>query len=272
MFISKLNTIRNSLTPAEVKIANYIQNNLSQLKTITSQELAEEIGIAQSTIIRFSKKLGYGSFRELLVDLAAQEKDELISEEIKIKEPNADTIKKICLQVQEIAQITADINDAMTLEKAANLIQRSKSHIIFGIGSSNLFAEYFSNQLIKMGISCYTSTSAHTIYSLIDNAAKDTVIILISETGETKEIVKAAALAKEKGLQIIAMTRGVNNPLHEYADILLKTVTFETETRLNVTTMRCSQLFLIDVLYLLILKSDFKSKNKIISRSNQLID
>ena len=94
MFISKLNTIRNSLTPAEVKIANYIQNNLSQLKTITSQELAEEIGIAQSTIIRFSKKLGYGSFRELLVDLAAQEKDELISEEIKIKEPNADTIKK----------------------------------------------------------------------------------------------------------------------------------------------------------------------------------
>ena len=55
MFISKLNTIRNSLTPAEVKIANYIQNNLSQLKTITSQELAEEIGIAQSTIIRFSK-------------------------------------------------------------------------------------------------------------------------------------------------------------------------------------------------------------------------
>ena len=160
----------------------------------------------------------------------------------------------------------------MTLEKAANLIQRSKSHIIFGIGSSNLFAEYFSNQLIKMGISCYTSTSSHTIYSLIDNAAKDTVVILISETGETKEIVKAAALAKEKGLQIIAMTRGVNNPLHEYADILLKTVTFETKTRLNVTTMRCSQLFLIDVLYLLILKSDFRSKNKIISRSNQLID
>ena len=83
-------------------------------------------------------------------------------------------------------------------------------------------------------------------------------------------MLKAAKLAKQKGLVLIAMTRRIRNSLYEYADIILKTVSFETKTRLNVTTMRCSQLFLIDALYLLIMKSDFEHFNEVIERSEQL--
>ena len=272
MFIAKLNTIRNSLTPTETKIADYMISHLTEIKTITSQQLAVSIGTAQASIIRFSKKLGYNSYRELLAEISSEQVDELIREEIRIDEPISDTVDKICMQVKEIAQITNDINDSKILQDAVNTILNASTHIAFGVGSSNLFAQYFANQLIKLGIQCYTSESAHTIYSLIDNVASNSVLILISESGETREVIKAARLAKEKGIKIISMTKGLQNSLHNYSDILLKTVSFETKTRLNVTTMRCSQLFLVDVVYLLILKQDFENKNKIISRANQLID
>lgn len=272
MFLSKLNTVRTALTPAEIQIADYVRTHIREIKTITSQELAEILGIGQSTIIRFSKKLGYASFREFLADVAAEQSQEMIEAEIDIDEDNAATIKKIVLQSRDIVEITAQCNDASRLGKAAELLKRADYNILFGIGSSNLFAEYLANQLTKMGINCHTSNSSHTVYSLIDNATANAVVFLFSESGETKEVLKAAKLAKEKGLTVIAMTRRIHNSLYEYADIILKTVSFDTKTRLNVTTMRCSQLFLIDALYLLIMKSDFAHYDPIIDRSEMLAD
>lgn len=73
-------------------------------------------------------------------------------------------------------------------------------------------------------------------------------------------------------MPIIAMTRMAKNTLHSYADLILKTVSFETETRLNVTTMRCSQLYLIDALYLNIMKSNFNKFSKMIERAELLSD
>lgn len=271
MFISKLNTIRQNLTPSEMKVADYIVDHLDKMKTVTSQQLAEATGIGQSTIIRFSKKLGYESFRELLSDLSATQSKEIIEEEIEVEEDTESTLKKIAMQYHDITTLTAQYNDSETLMKAAQLLMNSSCNIIFGVGSSNLFAEYMANQLIKMGINCTCSDSAHTIYSLIDHAKSKTVLFLFSETGESFEILKAAALAKQKGISVIAITRRIKNSLYSYADLILKTVSFQTKTRLNVTTMRCSQLFLIDALYLLIMKSDFEKYNQIIERTEQLV-
>lgn len=272
MILSRLNTIRGSLTPAESQIADYIQDHIYQMKTITSKELAESIGIGQSTIIRFSKKLGYHSFREFLADLSAEQADEIIEQEISIQEDDMTTIRKIVLQSQNIVDITSRCNELSTLKKAAELLKNADQTILFGVGSSNLFSEYMANQLIKMGLCCAVSNSSHTIFSLIENAKKKTVVFLISETGESKDVLKAAGLAKEKGLAVIAMTRQTHSSLYNYADIVLKTVSFDTMTRLNVTTMRCSQLFLIDALYLLVMKSDFDHFNQVIARSEELAD
>ncbi|MCI9312619.1 MAG: MurR/RpiR family transcriptional regulator [Erysipelotrichaceae bacterium] len=270
MFLAKLHTVSNSLTRSELQIADYIKNHIQEMKTVTSQELAEALGIGQSTIIRFSKKLGYASFREFLADLAAEQAHEIVEAGLEVEEDSEATIKKIVLQSQDIAAITAQCNEAKVIARAAELLKEAKYTILFGIGSSNLFAEYLANQLTKMGLPCLTSNSSHTIYSLIDNADAGSVVFLISESGETREVLKAAKLAKQKGLVLLAMTRRIRNSLYEYADIILKTVSFETKTRLNVTTMRCSQLFLIDALYLLIMKSDFEHFNEVIERSEQL--
>lgn len=271
MFLSKLNAARGYLTPSETKAADYLIHHLNEVNTITSQQLAESAGIGQSTIIRFSKKLGYDSFREMLADLSKAQVKESMEEEIDVEESAEKTLKKIVRQVQDIVSLSQQANDAETLQSVAELLRNASMNILFGVGSSGLFVEYLANQLIKLGLPCMTSTSAHSIYIQIEHAQQNTVVFLLSESGKTQEVLKAARLAKERGLLVIAMTRGKKNPLHDLADYLLETISFETLTRLNVTTMRCSQLFLIDALYLLIMKSDFGYYDSLAERAEELI-
>lgn len=272
MFKAKLKAVYQDLTQSEKLVADYILEHIDDIKTITSHQLTINTNIGQSTIIRFSQKLGYGSFRELLADLSAIPRQDIYREEIQIHESMNDTNRKIIAQYQDIVEITFQNNKAEIIQQACDMLTRAKKVITFGIGSSSLFCEYLANQLVKMGLLCITSQTPHTIYSLIDQSRKDTVLFLISESGETHEVIKAASIAKERGVPIIVMTRMSKNPLHGYADLLLKTVAFETQTRLNITTMRCSQLYLIDALYLNIMKSNFTKYNKIIARSEVLSD
>lgn len=272
MFKAKLKTVYQDLTQSEKLVADYIIDHIDEIKTITSHQLAVNTNIGQSTIIRFSQKLGYNSFRELLADLSAVPRSDLYREEIQIDELMSDTNRKVIAQYQDIVEVTFQNNPVETIQQACSMLAEAKKIIIFGIGSSNLFCEYLSNQLIKMGLPCITSQTPHSIYSYIDHGGKNSLVFLISESGGTREVIKAAQIAKEKDIPIIAMTRITKNPLHSYADLLLRTVSFETETRLNVTTMRCSQLYLIDILYLNILKSNFNKFNKTIERSEKLSD
>lgn len=272
MFKAKLKAVYQDLTQSEKLVADYILEHIDDIKTITSHQLAVNTNIGQSTIIRFSQKLGYGSFRELLADLSAIPRQDMYREEILVGESLNDTNRKIIAQYQDIVEVTFENNRSEVIQQACEMLTGAKKIILFGIGSSNLFCEYLANQLVKMGLLCMTSQTPHTIYSLIDQSRRDTVLFLISESGETREVIKAAQLAKEKEIPVIALTRITRNSLHNYADLLLKTISFETETRLNVTTMRCSQLYLIDALYLNIMKSNFHKYNKAIERAEMLSD
>ena len=260
MFKAKLKAVYQDLTQSEKHVADYILEHIDEIRTITSHQLAINTHIGQSTIIRFSQKLGYNSFQDL------------VREEIQVNEAMNDTNRKIIAQYHDIIEVTFENNKEETIQQACEMLTSAKKIILFGIGSSNLFCEYLANQLVKMGLLCVTSQTPHTIYSLIDQSKKDTVLFLISESGETREVIKTASIAKEHDMPIIAMTRMAKNTLHSYADLILKTVSFETETRLNVTTMRCSQLYLIDALYLNIMKSHFNKFSKMIERAERLSD
>ena len=274
MFKAKLQTSYQDLTQSEKQIADYIIEHLDEIKTITSHQLATLTSTGQSTIIRFSQKLGYGSFREFLADISVIKLEAVDDhDEITVEESTTETSRKVIAQYKDILDITINNNNELTIENIAKLLINTKKIIIFGVGSSNLFCDYLANQLIKLGLTCITSQSSHTIYSLIDQATpQETALILLSESGETADVIKSAEIAKNCQIPIVVVTSNTKNTLHNYADYLLKTVSFGAKTRLNVKTMLCSQLLLIDILYLNILKLDYQSFNELIERAEILSD
>ena len=69
MFQIKLQAVRNKLTKSEIKIADYLIENIGDLETMNSYDLAHTLGIGQATSVRFAKKLGYKTFRDLTEEI-----------------------------------------------------------------------------------------------------------------------------------------------------------------------------------------------------------
>ncbi len=73
MIFQRFDEMKNSFTKSEEKLKNYIVENLEKIKSCNASELANETGISQATIVRFSKKLGYKGFPEMRIALNKEE-------------------------------------------------------------------------------------------------------------------------------------------------------------------------------------------------------
>ncbi len=268
MYITRLKSSMDTLTDTEKRIGTYIEKNFDKMKSdkLSSYAFAKELNVGQTTVIRFSQKLGYKSFRELQLDLSSTaEKMEI--EEISVAESVNKTNFKIMKQYQEVVDSTYVLNTEEAIQETVNHIKKANRILVFGMDNSNLFAEYFSNQLRNIGFFSFHSSSPHTAYTMIAKMHENDLVILLSDSGETKEILKAAKLANKRSVPLVAITRMAKNRLQEYSDVVLKTVNRTSDSRLEAMSIRCSQLYLIDAIYLNLFKTDYENYKDMIDES-----
>ena len=117
-----------------------------------------------------------------------------------------------------------------------------------------------------------TSNNSHVVFTTLSNLSTNDVVLLISETGETREIIKAARICKNRNITVIGITRFSNNTLSKYLNYTLFTCNDLSDSRLNAMTIRCSQLFIIDMLVLNILKCNIKKYGNNIHESEKLLN
>lgn len=78
---------------------------------------------------------------------------------------------------------------------------------------------------------------------------EEDVVIAISHSGETVNIIEVVEMSKKSGATCIIITSNENTTLAKMADILLLTQARETENRSDAMISRLVQLALIDTLY-----------------------
>ena len=269
MYTTRLRAVSDKLTNTEKKIASYLETNPQQSRIMTSYELAAQLDIGQSTIIRFSKKLGYNSFRDLQVDLINSPSPEGI-EDISVDESTNATSYKITRQYQEIIDLTYAQNSDVTIEKAVEYIRGARRIQIHGIGNSTFLPSILPTSLRPSACSPPAAAITMWVYSTISCYGPEDLVILISESGETPEILQTARIAQSHGVPVISMTRAVKNKLYDCSDLILRTVNRMSRTRLETMTMRCSQLCLIDMIYLNLFKTDYSRYLKALDESKTL--
>lgn len=149
MFSTKVNSLYTKLTMTEKKIADYLIINGADVGGMTSYDLAERLGIGQATVVRFSKKLGYRMFGEMIDD-AKNSVGESTSEIIESDTPS-DILDKLEKRTCDIIQSIRQSNDAECFARAAKLIDGARSIVCYGYTTSNLFASYLCELLIEIG-------------------------------------------------------------------------------------------------------------------------
>lgn len=221
MFSTKVNSLYTKLTMTEKKIADYLIINGGDVDGVTSYELAERLGIGQATVVRFSKKLGYRMFGEMIDD--AKNSVGESSSEIQESDTASDILEKLGKRTCDIIQSIRQSNDAECFVHAAKLIDGAKNIVCYGYTTSNLFASYLSELLIEIGKGALCeNNSILTKRRVFQLDPQRDVVVIVSKSGEKSEPVGIAEYARSRGVPVIAISNAGKNPLVEASDVHLK--------------------------------------------------
>lgn len=230
-------------TKAEMKLYDYIKDHMETVMFNSLTELSEICSVGDATILRFCRKIGYKGYQEF--KLAVAQEHSLNNS----RENNEDTIaNRVRLNMKKVIEDTFESIDQKALDKAIKWINESNDVVVYGVGHSGLSALDFESRLMRVGKNVQVVTDPHFQVMRSCSMSKQTVVIAISLSGSTKDIVDAVIKAKEKGARIVAITSYVRSPLTKYADQVLLTSGKENPLDGGSMVGKVSQLYVVDLL------------------------
>ncbi|NVK26170.1 MAG: MurR/RpiR family transcriptional regulator [Gammaproteobacteria bacterium] len=272
--LSKLKTMSVSFTSNEKLISDFIIKNSKKVKDMSSQKLAQQVGVSQSSIVKFTQKLGYKGYPALkmaLVETVSTVKEETnLHGDISLKDDLEQLAKKLLASKIGVLTETLQINDKEHFESAVDAILKAKRILLSGIGASGLVAKDFSYKLQKIGLAAVSEASGHSQLAYAATFGPDDLVIAISESGNTADVVEVAGLAKKLGANVLTITGVSKNKLRKFSDIDLCTVAESSEMRLSSILARTSQELIIDTLFIAMTQKSVKFRKQV-AKSNEAV-
>ncbi|MBO0430771.1 MurR/RpiR family transcriptional regulator [Enterococcus sp. DIV0660C] len=275
----QIRTMYNDFSPKEQAIADYVLENSSKVAHSSISDLANELGIADSTFFQFTKKLGYNGFKDFKMAMLIQEND---FSAIAIHE-NIDQNDTELTMAQKVfdSNITT-LNDTQILlrqedlKKAVDLINNSDRLFFFGVGGSEIVATDAYHKFLRSPISVFHSTDYHIQLMEASLLTPTDCAILISHTGQSKETIRLAETVKATGAKVIVVTSQAHSPLAKLGDVVFISIAEETEFRSEALASRISQLSIMDSLYVILMfynqeeaRDSISKVRRVIARSKQ---
>ncbi|GAB6106750.1 MurR/RpiR family transcriptional regulator [Fusibacter bizertensis] len=230
-------------TKSELKLFNYIVENLESVMYNSLTELSERCIVGEATILRFCRKIGFNGYQEFKLAIAQELtmlRASLPDEDHFINRIKSNTLKAI--------GDTFDAIDEKQLEKAIDWIDNYDEIVVYGVGHSGLTALDLQSKLMRIGKNVQVVIDPHFQIMRSCSASERTLIIAISITGRTKDIVDSVGKAKENNAKVIAITSFVRSPLTKFSDIVLLTSGKENPLDGGSMVGKVSQLFVVDLL------------------------
>ncbi len=243
------------------KIAEYILSNLEESKTITTRRLATVCGVAESTVTRFVRELGFHSFQEMKISIAEyltqnqparESESERVYEDIGESDSIADVIEKLVYRnVLALTETQRTLN-TKEVERAVDIIEAADTLIFCCQGFSRVAALEGVTRFTRAGKKCilFEDESMQLMMSAI--AGPRDAIIGISNTGRTGMVISAMRLARENKRPTICITSFEGAPIVKAADVSLITPTKsrhdETGTIWESASSKTAQVLVIDIL------------------------
>jgi DNA-binding MurR/RpiR family transcriptional regulator len=240
----------------ERRVASYILDNPGDAVSPSIEGLAEKIGVSESTLFRFVRKLGYGGYQQFRIALATET---LPARDTWYESPDAAIDEKSAAAVvfrTSIAALEATLAslDPGLLERVATLAASAPRIIILGLGGSNLVAQDAWHKLVRTGIPCEAPADFHMQLMVASQAGPDSLSIIFSHTGSNTDTLAVADEAKRSGATIVAVTSHPKSPLARRADLVLVSKTPPVRYVSEAWSARIAQLALVDSLYVLVME------------------
>ncbi|WMJ87038.1 MurR/RpiR family transcriptional regulator [Anaerocolumna sp. MB42-C2] len=189
----------------EITIYKYIMDNSEKIPYMTIRELADVIHVSTSTILRFCNKInceGYTEFKEKFIKHTEQ-----ISEI-----PPQENLSELLLYFKR----TNTNSFEQKIKQGAEFIRKAETVIFLGMGSSGALARYGARYFSNLGK--FSIGLEDTYYPILKDKPKDTVVIVLSVSGETKEVIDLIDQFRLNQCSILSITNQSHSSIAMLSD------------------------------------------------------
>lgn len=211
-------------TKAELKIVNYIYQNLSSVLFLSIGQLSERLGVSEATISRFVRHVGYQDFKDLKAAIAMHMGQETPAEKMAetLSQKGVSQLESLLRTQQFCIEKTLENLDAKEVSKAVDVLVGAKQIYIHAKGATKGLAELMSFRLKRFGKRVnIIMPGGSEIFEELIHIEKEDLVVLFSFQKTSKEAQVILNHAKEAECQTLLFSSRLIDAEQKRADINL---------------------------------------------------
>ncbi|MBI1849777.1 MAG: KpsF/GutQ family sugar-phosphate isomerase [Planctomycetes bacterium] len=129
---------------------------------------------------------------------------------------------KQILEVEELAVRKVRESLGPSFDQAVSMLLACTSRVIVtGMGKAGLIGEKVSATLASTGTPSHSLHPADAYHGDLGRVVKEDIVLILSNSGETEEIVRLLPLIRRVGAKIVAITGSATSTLAKHGDVVL---------------------------------------------------
>lgn len=237
------------LRKSEQKVADFVLANPHDVIHMRIVDLASEANVSEPTVVRFCRALHYNGFQDFKLTLAQGLASNSSFEQFALNSQDtvAEFKQKIFAAMAGNLVSIRDQLDPHTLEQAIDALARAKRVEFYGFGASAAVCADAQHKFYRLQISAAACSDPHMQTISAVSLSQQDVVVTISQTGRTTDLLHAAQLVKSAEATLITLCPS-QTPLSALADIPIHIDIEEDKDLSTLMSSRVLHLVVMDVL------------------------
>jgi len=253
----KLRAERDQMSAIERRIADFILENSHLLRDYSSQQLANALKISQSSVVKFSQKLGFKGYPDLKYSVGESlargdgETNGTVSEPTR-QDPHAALAESLWHSKALAEQETRVINPSAKIDAIADAIGEADKVFIIGLGEDGIPARAFAMRLSLLDVLTVHHFDAVLMTASIATASAADVLLVFSEHGQQPALCQISRQFRERHGKVISVTRHTANPLRAHANHSLLISAHDERAHIEPLLYHSALRHLLDMIFVLL--------------------
>jgi DNA-binding MurR/RpiR family transcriptional regulator len=253
----KIRAERDQMSAIERRIADFILEESHLLRDYSSQQLANALKISQSSVVKFSQKLGFKGYPDLKYSIGesiarGDGGDGNGHAEPARDDPHTALAESLWHSKALAEQETRLINPSTRIDAIADAIGKAGKVFIIGLGEDGIPARAFAMRLSLLDILTVHHFDAVLMTASIASATGDDVLLVFSEHGQQPALCQIGRQFRERHGKVVSVTRHTANPLRAHADQSLLVSAHDDRAHIEPLLYQSALRHLLDMLFVLL--------------------
>lgn len=215
---------QGQLTRSGHAVADYLLQHADEAQYLSISSLARECNVAEATVFRFCRALGFDGYHEMRIALAQANATGTMSSQRELQ-PGASTETLFDHASARLFTAINGTQNALSVEavdEAARMLREAKQVFCFGQGGSMLLANDICARFASLSTKFRTSGDSHLQLLTASLMNEADVVLFVSYSGATRDMMETLRTAKAAGAKIILLTHYEDSPGASLADVVLR--------------------------------------------------